>query len=71
MKKQTATKLIREGEYAAEVDVELERGDDAWAPYLTVEEAAKLDRVRAALQKGDVHEAARYGRVFKLMPVTK
>ncbi|MBX3298207.1 MAG: hypothetical protein KF736_01945 [Acidobacteria bacterium] len=69
MKKVARTKLIQEGEYVAEVSVELTLTEDEWSPYLSVEEAYKLDIVREALRRGDVRSAARYGRVFTLMPV--
>jgi hypothetical protein len=69
MKKVTRTKLIQEGEYVAEVPVELTLTEDEWSPYLSVEEAYKLDSVREALRRGDVRSAARYGRVFTLTPV--
>ena len=48
MKKQQRTKLIHEGRYLAEVDVELLVTDDEWSPYLS---AYKLDDVRDALKK--------------------
>jgi hypothetical protein len=69
MKKVTRTKFIHEGEYAAEVRVELIETDDDWSPYLSVEEAYKLDDVREALRRGDVYGAARHGRVFTLTPI--
>jgi hypothetical protein len=69
MRKRETTKLIHEGDYAAEVRVELEYTDDAWSPYLSVKDANKLDRVRQALRKGDLDEAAHHARVFKLTPV--
>jgi len=69
MKKQLRTKLIRERQYLAEVNVELQVTDDEWSPYLTVEDAYKLDDVREALKKGDTATAARYGRVFSLTPI--
>lgn len=69
MKKQPRTKLIHEGQYLAEVDVELLVTDDEWSPYLSMEDAYKLDDVREALKKGDTATAARYGRVFTLTPV--
>jgi hypothetical protein len=50
MKKQLRTKLIRERQYLAEVNVELQVTDDEWSPYLTVEDAYKLDGVREALK---------------------
>jgi hypothetical protein len=63
------TKIIHEGKYAAEVPVELIEDDTAWSPYLTPEDVHKLDTVRLALKRGDVAEAAKYGRVFELIPV--
>jgi hypothetical protein len=62
-------KLIRHGRYAAEVPVELIEDDTGWSPYLSVEDVTKLDAVRKALREGDVAGAARYGRVFELVPL--
>ncbi len=69
MKKVIRTKLIHEGEYAAEVQVELTETEDEWSPYLSVEDAYKLDDVREALHRGDVRFAARNARIFTLTPV--
>ncbi len=69
MKKQPRKKLIHEGQHLAEVSVELLVTDDEWSPYLSVEDAYKLDNVREALKKGDTTTAARYGRVFSLTPI--
>jgi len=69
MNVRTCSKLVREGDYLAEVDVELTILDDDWSPYLSVEDACRLDEVRAALRRGDIHGAARLGRVFTLTPV--
>jgi hypothetical protein len=54
----------------AEVDVELIETDVGWSPYLSLEDAYKLDDVREALQRGDVKSATRLSRVFTLKPVT-
>ena len=62
--------LIHEGKYAAEVPVELIEDDTAWSPYLSPEEARKLDTVRLALRRGDIAEAAKHGKVFELTPIT-
>jgi hypothetical protein len=62
-------KLIHEGKYAAEVPVELIEDDTAWSPYLSPDDVRTLDTVRLALKRGDVAEAAKYGRVFELKPV--
>lgn len=69
MRKRHQTKLVHEGQYAAEVDVELLYTDDGWSPYLSLEDAYKLDEVRDALRRGDVSSAARLSRVFTLTPV--
>jgi hypothetical protein len=69
MKKQRRTKLVHEGKYLAEVDVELMVTDDEWSPYLSADDAYKLDNVREALKKGDAVAAARYGRVYSLTPI--
>jgi hypothetical protein len=62
-------KLIHEGKYAAEVPVELIEDDTAWSPYLSADDARKLDTVRLALRRGDIAEAAKHGGVFELTPI--
>ncbi|NGZ11061.1 MAG: hypothetical protein CV088_17040 [Nitrospira sp. LK70] len=69
MNKQPSKKLIHEGRYLAEVNVELVVTEDEWSPYLTVEDACKLNDVREALKNGETTTAARYGRVFSLTPI--
>lgn len=69
MRKRSRTKLVREGQYVAEVDVELLETDDEWSPYLSLEDAYKLDDVREALRRGDVKAAAQRGKVYALTPV--
>lgn len=69
MKKRHHAKLIHEGQYAAEVDVELIETDESWSPFLSVDDAYKLDDVRDALRRGDIRAAARHARVFSLTPV--
>ena len=69
MKKQQHTKLVHEGRYLAEVNVELLVTDDEWSPYPSIEGAYKLDDVREALKRGDTSSAARYGRVYALTPI--
>jgi len=63
-------KLIHEGRYAAEVPVELIEDDTGWSPYLSLEDAKKLDAVRLALRAGEIAEAAKHGRVFELTPIS-
>ncbi|MDY6950990.1 MAG: hypothetical protein SWE60_05725 [Thermodesulfobacteriota bacterium] len=70
MKKRHRTKLVHEGEYVVEVDVDLIETDEGWSPYLSLDDAYKLDDVRDALRRGDLEAATRLGRVFKLTPVS-
>jgi hypothetical protein len=69
MRKQTI-KIIHESGFAAEVPVELIEDDTAWSPYLSLDDAKKLDLVRRALRENDLTTAAKYGRVFELHPIS-
>ena len=69
MKKRKHTKLVHEGKYVAEVDIELIDTPEGWSPYLTLEDAYKLDDVREALRKGDLDTAGRLARLYTLTPV--
>ena len=64
------TKLVHEGNYVAEVDVELIDDPSGWSPYLSLDDARKLDDVRTALKRGDLKSAARESRVYSLTPVS-
>ena len=69
MRKRRHTKLVHEGQYVAEVEVELIETDEGWSPYLSLDDAYKLDDVRAALRRGDLQTATRLSRVFSLTPI--
>lgn len=62
-------KLVHEGDYVAEVEVQVVEADEGLSPYLTLDDAEKLDHVREALRRGDITEAAKLARVFLLTPV--
>jgi len=70
MTRKRRSKLVHEGDYVAQVDVELIETDEGWSPYLSVQDAYKLDDVRDALRRGNLEEAMKLARVFKLTPVT-
>lgn len=70
MTKRRLVKLVHEGEYVAEVEVELIYTEEGWSPYLSLNDAQKLDEVRQALRRGDLEAATRLAQVFKLTPVT-
>jgi hypothetical protein len=63
------TKFVHEGNYVAEVDVVLVDSDTGWSPYLSLDDAYRLDEVREALRRGDLEKASQLGRVFALTPV--
>lgn len=69
MNRRRYTKLIREGNYAAEVEVELIETHEGWSPYLSLVDAEKLDEVRLALSQGNLRHASRLARVFELTPI--
>lgn len=69
MTKRPYTKIIHEGQYAAEVDVQIVDSDEGWSPYLSLEDAEKLDEVRKALLRVDLKRGAQMARVFELTPV--
>lgn len=60
------TKFVHEGNYVAEVKIEVIESDTEWSPYLSVAEARKLDDVREALRAGDLKKAATLGRIYQL-----
>lgn len=69
MKQRKKSKYVHEGQYVAAVDVELLEDATGWSPYLSVEDAYKLDDVRDALRQGDLESAAKFGRIYELRPV--
>ena len=64
------TKIVHEGKYMAEVDIELLQDETGWSPYLSLDDAYKHDDVREALRRGDITAASRSSRVFSLTPVS-
>lgn len=70
MERKKRTKLIHEGEFVAEVEVDLLETDEGWSPYLSLDDAYKLDDVRESLRRGDLQSAAKLGRIFRLKPAT-
>ena len=61
---------MREGEFVAEVEVSLVETEGGWTPYLSLEDAYKLDDVRDALRVGDVKRASQLAhRMYRLTPV--
>lgn len=63
-------KYVHEGQYVAEVSVEVVESETGWSPTISLEDAYKLDDVKDALKAGDLQAAAKYGRVYELRPVS-
>ena len=70
MNKKQYQKLVHEGSYVAEVDIEMIDTGEGWSPYLSLEDAGKLDDVRDALRAGDIAAASKLARVYHLSPVS-
>ncbi len=69
MSKRRRTKFLHEGPYVAAIEVDWIESDTGWPPYLSLEDARKLDDAREALRRGDLHKAAQLGRVYQLTPL--
>ena len=69
MRTKRHTKLVHEGSYVAEVDVELLYTGEGWSPYLSLDDATKLDNVREALRKDDLPAARQLAKIYRLTPV--
>jgi len=70
MNARTTKRFVREGGFAAEVIVTVIEGEGGWSPYLSLEDAYKLDDVREALRAGDLMRASRLAdRIYRLTPV--
>jgi len=63
------TKLIHEGKYVAEVEIEIIDSEEGWSPYISLEDALKLDEIRDALRKNDLERAKKLGKIYILKPV--
>ena len=69
MRERHHTKLVHVGQYVAKLDIELIDTDEGWSPYLSLEDAQKLEDVRDALTRGDIKSAIHLARVYTLTPV--
>jgi hypothetical protein len=69
MTKKPHTKILRVGMYLAEVDIELIKTADEWSPYLSLQDAEKIDQVRAALLQDDLKTASQFARIYQLTAI--
>jgi hypothetical protein len=69
MKAEAIKEYIHEGKLVAEVDVTLLEDDHPWAPYFSIDDVRKLEKVRSALRAGDIAAASKLAQVYELKPV--
>jgi len=67
--KRKHAKLVHEGMYAAEVEIEIIDSDNSWSPYISLDDALKLDSVREALRNNELEMAKKLGKVYTLEPI--
>jgi hypothetical protein len=61
------TKRLRHGSLMAEVKVKVAADDGAWGPYLSLDDAEKLERVDSALRRGDIKAAAKEAKIYEVL----
>lgn len=66
MKQRKKLKYIHEGNYVAEVEVTLVVDETGWSPYISLEDAYRLDDARDALRERNLALAVKYGRIYEL-----
>jgi hypothetical protein len=69
MSKTVYKKLVNEGKYVAEVEIEMVYMKEGWSPYLSLDDAYKLDTVRETLKQGNIKAASKLAKIFTLTPV--
>jgi len=70
MKERKKIKYLHEGKYVAEIEVVLFDDETSWSPYLSLDDAYRLDEAREALRQGDIEAASKYGKIYELRQVT-
>ncbi len=69
MHKRKHKKFIVVGKYVAEVEINIIDSDEGWSPYISLDDALKLDNIREALKKDDIKSAKKSAKVFTLSPI--
>jgi len=71
MRNRLKTKYVHEGKYVGELEVSLIEDATEWSPYISIDDAYKIDDVRDALRQGDLDAASRYARIYEMRPVAQ
>jgi len=61
---------IVENGFVAEIEIETEAAAGDFAPAVSLADARKLEAARRALKAGDTAAAAKFGRIFRMLPVS-
>jgi len=61
--------LIRDGDLVAEVQVLLSDDHEDWGPTMSLDDAAKVDRVRQAMRQKNYDEVRMLAKLYRLVPV--
>ena len=69
MHKRKHKKFIIEGKYVAEVEIDIIDTDEGWSPYISLDDALKLDSIRESLKQNDIDSAKKSAKVFTLSPI--
>jgi hypothetical protein len=70
MSKHHTIKMVYEGKYVAEVELDMIYAQEGWSPYISLDDANKLDDVREMLKRGDIKSAMKLARIYTLTPVS-
>ena len=69
LNKRKQTKFLHEGNYVAQVEIELVDSSTGWFPSMSLDTAYILDDIRLALRQGDIQTAAKYATVFEMKKI--
>lgn len=67
--KREQIKYLHEGQYVAEVKIELSDSTSGWNPTMSLDTAYMLDDIREALHSGDLATASKYATIYEMKQV--
>jgi len=69
LRKRQQVKYLHEGNYVAEVKIELIDSDTGWSPTMSLDTAYLLDDIREALRHGDLIRAAKNATIYEMKQI--
>ena len=69
LNKRQQTKFLHEGNYVAQVEIELVDSNTGWSPTMSLDTAYRLDDIRLALLQCDIKTASKYATVFEMKQI--